>query len=125
MLSSLLPLNERGYLLNMSRLTDALDERFDDLDEVKDVANYGCAAGVGGFIYYNETLDFFNKYQADIEEYLEDNLGDCYIQELTKDSDNKDANNVGNITQLINKMVWVIVEDYCQSKSLLEAAWRS
>ena len=100
----------------MSRLTDALDERFDDLDEVKDVANYGCAAGVGGFIYYNETLDFFNKYQADIEEYLEDNLGDCYIQELTKDSDNKDANNVGNITQLINKMVWYVVECYCTTK---------
>ena len=102
----------------MSRLTNALDERFDDIDEVKDVANYGCSAGVGGFIYYNETLDFFNKYQADIEETLEALLGDCYIQELTKDSDNKDANNVGNITQLINKMVWVIVEDYCQSKVL-------
>ena len=100
----------------MSRLTDALDERFTDLDEVKDVAKHGCSGGVSGFIYYKETRDFFNKYQADIEEYLEDNLGDCYIQELTKDSDRKDGNNVGNITQLINKMVWYVVECYCTTK---------
>ena len=104
----------------MSRLTDALDERFDDLDEVKDVANYGCAAGVGGFIYYNETLDFFSKHQEDIEDTLQVLIGDNYIEELSRH--HKDATNVITMSQLINKMVWYIVEDYCQSKSLLEAA---
>ena len=99
----------------MSRLTDALDERFDDLDEVKDVANYGCEAGVGGFIYYNETLDFFSKHQEDIEDTLQSLLGDQYIEVLSR-------HNVVSLSQLINKMVWVIVEDYCQSKSLIEAA---
>ena len=34
-----------------TRLTHALDTRFDDLDEIKDVANYGCGGGVSGFIY--------------------------------------------------------------------------
>ena len=110
----------------MSRLTDALDERFDDLDEVKDVANYGCAAGVGGFIYYNETLDFFSKHQEDIEDTLQGLLGDNYIEVLSRHTDNKVVsnpnNNIISMTQLINKMVWVIVEDYCQSKSLIEAA---
>jgi len=100
----------------MSRLTDALDERFDDLDEVKDVANYGCSGGVSGFIYYNETLDFFNKHQEDIEDTLQVLIGDNYIEELSK------RNGVVHMRQLINKMVWYIVEDYCQSKSLIEAA---
>ena len=100
----------------MSRLTDALDERFTDLDEVKDVANYGCAAGVGGFIYYNETLDFFSKHQEDIEDTLQVLIGDNYIEVLSR------GKGVITMTELINKMVWVIVEDYCQSKSLIEAA---
>ena len=115
-----LPLNERGYLLNMSRLTDALDERFDDLDEIKDVANHGCSGGISGFIYYNETLDFFNKHQEDIEDTLHVLIGDNYIEVLSRH--HKDATNVITMSQLINKMVWVIVEDYCQSKSLIEAA---
>ena len=100
----------------MSRLTDALDERFDDLDEVKDVANYGCSSGVGGFIYYNETLDFFSKHQEDIEDTLHVLIGDNYIEVLSRH--HKDATNVNTMSQLINKMVWVIVEDYCQSKVL-------
>ena len=99
----------------MSRLTNSLDERFTDLDEVKDVANHGCVAGVSGFIYYNETLDFFSKHQEDIEDTLQALLGDQYIEVLSR-------HNVVSMTQLINKMVWVIVEDYCQSKSLIEAA---
>ena len=107
-----MPLNERGYLLNMSRLTNALDERFDDIDEVKDVANHGCAAGVGGFIYYNETLDFFTKQQEDIEDTLQVLIGDNYIEELSK------RKGVITMRELMNQMVWVIVEDYCQSKVL-------
>ena len=105
----------------MSRLTDALDERFDDLDEVKDVANHGCAAGVGGFIYYNETLDFFSKHQEDIEDTLQVLIGDNYIEVLSRHRKGA-RSNVTTMSQLINKMVWVIVEDYCQSKSLIEAA---
>ena len=100
----------------MSRLTDALDERFDDLDEVKDVANYGCAAGVGGFIYYNETLDFFSKHQEDIEDTLQVLIGDNYIEVLSR------GKGVITMRELINKMVWVIVEDYCQSLMLIEVA---
>ena len=110
MLSSLLPLNERGYLLNMSRLFDALDERFDDIDEVKSVANYGCAAGVSGFIYYKETRKFFFEHEDEIEEKMDEiYCSDNYIHEIT-DGDNTTVN------CLINKIVWIIVEDYCQSR---------
>ena len=112
----LLPLNERGYLLNMSRLTDALDERFDDLDEVKDVANYGCGAGVSGFIYYNETRKFFFEHEDEIEDQMDElYFGDNYINEIT-DGDNTTVN------CLINKIVWIIVEDYCRTRLQLAAA---
>ena len=94
----------------MSRLTDALDERFDDLDEVKDVANYGCAAGVGGFIYYYETRKFFFEHEDEIEEKMDEiYFGDNYINVIT-DGDNTTVN------CLINKIVWIIVEDYCQTR---------
>ena len=94
----------------MSRLTDALDERFDDLDEIKDVAKYGCQAGVSGFIYYNETRKFFFEHEDEIEEQMDYiYFGDNYIKDITED-DNCTVN------QLINKIVWVIVEDYCQKR---------
>ena len=100
----------------MSRLTDALDERFDDLDEVKDVACYGCGAGVSGFIYYNETRAFFFEHEDEIEEQMDVlYFSDNYIKDITED-DNCTVN------QLINKIVWIIVEDYCQTRLQLAAA---
>ena len=100
----------------MSRLTDALDERFDDLDEVKDVANYGCGAGVGGFIYYSETRAFFLEYEDEIEERMDEiYFGDNYIKEITDDD-------TITVNGLINKIVWIIVEDYCQTRLQLAAA---
>jgi len=94
----------------MSRLTDALDERFDDLDEVKDVANHGCSGGVGGFIYYKETRKFFFEHEDEIEDQMDElYFGDNYIKDITED-DNCTVN------QLINKIVWIIVENYCQTR---------
>ena len=45
---------------------DALAERFDDMDEIKDVAEYGCQAGVSDFIYSSELAEFFDKYEDEI-----------------------------------------------------------
>ena len=91
-----------------SRLTDALNERFDDLDEIKDVVNHGCAAGVGGFIYYNETRKFFFEHEDEIEEKMDQIYGIDYIKDISKD--------VPSVNQLINKIVWMIVEDHCHLK---------
>ena len=105
MLSSLLPLTERGYLLNMSRLSDALDERFDDIEEVKDVYNHGCGGGVSGFIYYSETRAFFFEHEDEIEAYVSQIYGDQILKEI--------ATTNTSINQMINQMVWMVVEDYC------------
>ena len=94
----------------MSRLTDALDERFTDLDEIKDVANYGCSAGVGGFIYYSETRAFFLEHEDDIEDWMDElYFGDNYIKEITDDDSI-------TVNGLMNKIVWIVVETYCQDK---------
>ena len=97
----------------MSRLTDALNERFTDLDEVKDVANHGCDAGVGGFIYYNETRKFFFEHEDEIEEKLAQiYCSNNYLKEITDWDDDYPC----TVNQLINKIVWIIVEDYCQAR---------
>ena len=104
----------------MSRLFDALDERFDDLDEVKDVAEYGCSGGIGGFTYYSETRAFFFEHEDEIEDYLDTIYGDELLPSLIKDN--------STINNLINAMVWCVVEDYCRCRwgkhedSLLDAA---
>ena len=45
----------------LERLKTALDERFDDIEECKDIQEHGCAScAPSGFIYYYENRKFFN-----------------------------------------------------------------
>ena len=99
-----------------NRLTLALDERFDDLDEVKDVARYGCEGGVSGFIYYYETRKFFDEYEEEIEYELEEIYGDDFFNEIAS------LPSVTDITQYKNYCVWLIVETYCFRRSEAEEA---
>lgn len=92
-------------LFYTERLTAALADRFTDEDEIIDVANYGCSGGVSGFIYYNQTNEFFDDFEDDIEDVCFDILGDDYLSDL--------ATNENSIQGLKNKMVWFIVQQYC------------
>ena len=83
---------------------DALTARFDDADEIKDVATYGCAGGVSGFIYYSETEKFFDEYEDEIYDYLND-AG--YSMKNFVDTGS-------TISTLKNEMVWCTVELWCQ-----------
>ena len=94
-----------------SRLTAALDARFDDLDEIKDVANHGCGGGVSGFIYYYETRKFFNEYEEEIEQELYNVYGDDWFKEIAS------LPSVVDTIQFKNYCVWLIVEMYCSNKS--------
>ena len=92
-------------LFYTERLTAALADRFTDEDEIIDVANYGCSGGVSGFIYYNQTNEFFDDFEDDIEDVCFDILGDDYLSELAKCET--------SIQGLKNKMVWFVVQEYC------------
>ena len=83
----------------------ALEERFDDLDECRDVAEHGCEMGVTGFIYYWETRKFFFEHEDEIEAYLDGIYGKSILEDLSKSN--------ATINQLINAMVWIVVQDHC------------
>lgn len=90
----------------MTLLEDALAVRFTDADEIKDVANHGCSGGVSGFIYNHEIRKFFDDYEDDIEDTISE-LG-LDVQELVD-------HDTSSVMALITKMVWIVVENYCQS----------
>ena len=87
---------------------DALAERFDDMDEIKDVAEYGCVAGVSDFIYSTELAEFFDKYEDEIESEL-----DVYG---LKYEDLLDTSEFYTMQELKEKAVWCIVEMYCHQR---------
>tara|TARA_Y100001963_G_C6465549_1_gene302128 strand:- start:75 stop:446 length:372 start_codon:yes stop_codon:yes gene_type:complete len=95
----------------MTRLTEALDQRFDDLDEVKDISKHGCSGGFSGFIYYKELRDFFFEYENEIEAKL-DEL-DLTLADAPEDSKHY-------LSGLITWAVWVVVESYCHERAEAE-----
>ena len=96
--------------MEQSRLTVALDERFTEIEEIRDVADYGCSGGVSGFIYYHETRKFFNEYEEEIETELYNIFGDEWMKDLV------DGKEVHDTMTFKNHCVWMIVETYCLAK---------
>ena len=90
------------------RLFDALEERFDDIEEVKDVARYGCGGGVSGFIYNWETREFFLKYEDDIEELM-------YEHDVTY-IDQNDLCEHRTLSDYITQATWWAVEHWACDK---------
>ena len=89
-------------------LYNTLCDRFDDMDEIKDVAEYGCAAGVSDFIYSTELCEFFDKYEDEIEDELE-SLGLTY-------TDLVDTTEFWTMQDCKERAVWCIVEMYCHNR---------
>ena len=72
-----------------------------DLEELRDIAEYGCASGCASeHIYYSETSEFYDKYEREINAYAEDCFGDDFLSIFAKD----------DITALKNNIVWFFVE---------------
>lgn len=91
-----------------SRLTVALDERFTDIEEVKDIQEHGCAScAPSGFIYYYENRKFFNEYEEELEEYFQGIFGDDWMQQFVADK------TVSDTVTFKNYCVWMMIELYC------------
>ncbi len=90
-----------------NRLFDTLEERFDDIDEVKDIARYGMSGGFNGFIYTGEVRDFFLKYEDEIEGLMHEM--DVTYYDLTGDRTQW-------ISDYILNAVWWAVEHWAQDK---------
>ena len=95
----------------MTALSDALSARFTDADEIKDVAYYGCIAGVSGFIYSTELAEFFDEHESDIEDVLD--MCDVQLNQLVKDTSE------WTFQEMKEAAVWFVVEQHCQSEALM------
>ena len=93
----------------MTNLHDTLSARFTDADEIRDIANHGCQGGVGGFIWNHEVCEFFDQYEEEIYDYLND--CDLSMKDFVKDSG-------ATITTLKVDMVWAAVELWCQAQHM-------
>jgi hypothetical protein len=94
---------------NMASLHEALTARFTDATEIQDVANHGCQGGVNSFIWNHEVAEFFDQYEEEIYDYLND--ADLSMKDFIKDSG-------ATITTLKIDMVWCVVELWCQAQHM-------
>ena len=89
-----------------------LADRFTDMDEVRDVANYGCIAGVNGFIYSSELAEVYDTFSDDIEQTIEDL--EIPFSSMVNDE------NCWTMQEVKEKAVWIAVEEYCTRRVLSE-----
>ena len=86
---------------------------------ISDVAKHGCAGGVSGLIYYNETTSFYNDHETEIWQVLTDTadaagiMNGLQIYNICK--------NPSSLELLKNDLVWFAVEVLAQE---LDAAAR-
>ena len=90
-----------------TQLHYALSKRFQDLDEIKDVAKHGCIGGVSGFIYHNEIKEFYFEHYSDISDKM-------YELGLTL-KDAPQAIKEFDVRSAIQFAVWVCVEEHCKA----------
>lgn len=97
----------------MQELYDAIKAHCDLEDEsMIDAANHGADGGFNGFIYYTETVAFYDKNEEIILDYLEglaDNMGYDNVYEFVASL--PAIKNVGDIDQLKNLYSWIILEE--------------
>ena len=88
--------------MNLSPAVKSILSTYDS-EELSDIAEHGCQSGcASSHIYYSENVEFFDKYESDIQEYLADNFGDDFMFKLVTDCH--------DMTDMKNKLVWTFIE---------------
>ena len=74
-----------------------------DSEELSDIANHGCESGcASSHIYYNETSEFYDKYEYEMKEYFADSFGEDFMFKLITECH--------DMTDAKNKLVWCFIE---------------
>ena len=90
--------------INSWLLQGEKEERF----LISDIAKHGCAGGIGGLIYYNETSAFYDDHETEIWTILSDEAdaagiaNGLMLYNICKNPD--------DLTTLKNDLVWFAVE---------------
>jgi hypothetical protein len=87
-----------------------LQQRFEGIegtDELRDITRHGLSGGVSGFIYYNELVDLFTKYEDEILDYC---IQDCGVtlSDLAVDC--------VSIAEIALHAVWMFVEGWAHTE---------
>ena len=86
--------------MNLSPGVKSILESY-DLEQLKDIAEYGCASGCASeHIYYHQTSLFYELHEDEVNDYARDIFGDEFLAIFAKDS----------VLSLINNIVWFFVE---------------
>ena len=74
-----------------------------DADSARNLREHGAICGIGGLVYYSDTVPLFNAFQDEIEAIATDNY-DTDLWQFAKVCDAR------GITQLKNALVWAAAE---------------
>ena len=88
-------------------LHETLENRFTDPDEIRDISQYGIDGGFSGFIYSSELYEFFEQFESDIEDVLDD-LG-FTLNDIVQDKDS------WTFQEVRERAVWIVVESWCHA----------
>ena len=85
------------------------------VDELKDIVMHGMSAGVSGFIYTKDCVQWFDENEDEIEEFLSDWYHDVmgednYIGAIASGDWGTSQFSVCSIDELKTRMVWTYVE---------------
>lgn len=80
-----------------------------DAEQLRDIAEHGCAAcAPSGLTYYGETEAFYDEHELELLDELESFVQDCYGQTATVWQ--VFGSDAGTAQQLKNALVWAFVE---------------
>ena len=111
------------------------EEEFIELSDLfKDCSKYGADIGFSGFIYYSDTISFFEKHRSDIVSHLERTAADCGTDIISlvqsfgdfRNSDKPTASEVGKalwdssqswpeLYPLYNVFAWYALEEIART----------
>ena len=82
----------------------------------EDVVSHGCVSGcVNALIYYGDTSKFYDQFEDEIWEMLEEDTSSFGNQNIFETiSQFNGAKNVGSLTQFKNLLAWYSVEETCR-----------
>ena len=94
----------------MTKLNIGLESAYDtivndyDLQTLNEIVNHGCQSGVcSKHIYYGDTIKFFDKYEDEIVDYIESNLGQDQLLDLFTNAN-------FDLSCYKNDMTWCYIE---------------
>ena len=75
-----------------------------DIDTLREIRDHGCASGAAhDHIYYHETVQFYDEYQDEIVDYIEDTVGAEVLTEIF-------GRNYASLNHYKNDVVWSYIE---------------